>query len=782
MPTLFAFRLSTYLTLALACVCVSYAEWDVLRQASYFGAVVLALLGLAFWCEGRYELDLAAANRLGFVIGVVAAGWIAVQFVNKNSLIYTLPWPASLLPYLGPLLMILMPAKLFRPKHTGDWWAMQGIGLAAAGLAAAIEDDATFVGLLALYAVAGVWGLSLFYYLRVGGLLPPVPRTDPGPVPTILASSVQVDRVQFGGQFFGQTIVWVAVALAMALPLFFLTPRSSAPAWQFGRARLETGMTSEQSVDLNKSGDLQVNRDIVYEVAARNRDGTPHRELPAEQRFRYYTFAGYDSGRWQRLGTNQQNSVYARGASLPLPDSPTPLAPPDFGPGQVELTFTQRVSVPAPVLADPVTWRVGVPAPVADVADGRLWFQQSDGVFGPRSNPAPKTVTRAPMPAYRQLVAFNEPTDRDLGPPFELRVPFLRAGAQASPEHPLVLLRAVRPPRLREWSVGLFRRLALTDAILAGCLARAGDEPQFQFAPQDYEAVARRLELYFRTTRDYQYTLKLRRLDLTVDPVFEFLTRTREGHCERYAAAVVLVLRCVGVPAQYVLGYKGCEAEGEDGVYAIRQESAHAWVDVLVPRPAPPGFPFVANPPEGLDGRPVVWHWLSLDPTPGGDSEAATAGDGVEGLWGRAVAFLSEFVVGYNADRRAQAAESLARWVLRGPGRFVLLGTAAAAGLLAVSLLLRARRTHRPPPASSGLAWFDRYLALVRKSGVPCEVGQTACESAAAVDAALGTDAASRTVARYYLARFAGQPVTPAEAAELDALHSELQEKVRGRK
>ena len=674
MPTLFAFRLSTYLTLALACLCVSYAEWNVLRQASYFGAVVLMLLGLAFWCEGRYELDLAAANRLGFVIGVVTAGWIAVQFVNKNSLIYTLPWPASLLPYLGPLLMILMPAKLFRPKHTGDWWAMQGIGLAAAGLAAAIEDDATFVGLLGLYAVAGVWSLSLFYYLRVGGLLPPVPHTDPGPVPTILASRVQVDRVQFGGQFFGQTIVWVAVALAMALPLFFLTPRSSATAWQFSRSRLETGMTSEQSVDLNKSGDLQVNRDVVYEVVARNRDGTPHRDLPAEQRFRYYTFAGYDSGRWQRLGTSRQNTVFARGATRP-PAGGTP----DFGPGQVELTFTQKVHLPAPVLADPVAWRVGEPTGVSGVEGGHLWFQEPDGVFGPSRNPPPPRV-KAPMPAYRQLVAFNEPPDRDLGPPFELSVPFLPAGAAASPENPLVLLRAVRPPRLREWSVELFRRLALTDGVLAGCLARATEEPQFQFAPQDYEAVARRLEDYFRTTGDYQYTLKLRRLDLTADPVVEFLTRTREGHCERYAAGVALVLRCVGVPTQYVLGYKGCEAEGEDGVYAIRQEAAHAWVDVLVPRPAPPGFPFAARPPEGADGRPVVWHWLSIDPTPGGDSEAASSGDGVEGLWGRAVAFLSEFVVGYNADRRAQAAESLARWVLRGPGRFVLLGVAAAAG------------------------------------------------------------------------------------------------------
>src|SRR5918994_407250 len=142
MPSDFAFRLSTYLTLALSC-----------RTGR------------------RYELDLHAANRVGLVIGLLAAGWLAYQFVNKDSLIYTLPWPASLLPYLGPLLMVLMPAKLFRPKHVGDWWAMQGIALAGVGLASSMAEDEVFGVLLGLYAVAGVTSLTLFFYRRAAGAL-----------------------------------------------------------------------------------------------------------------------------------------------------------------------------------------------------------------------------------------------------------------------------------------------------------------------------------------------------------------------------------------------------------------------------------------------------------------------------------------------------------------------------------------------------------------------------------------------------------------------------------
>ena len=107
MPSDFAFRLSTYLTLALSCVCLGYSEWDLLPESGVLAGVVLVLLAVSFRSGTRYELDLQSANRVGLVIGLLAAGWLAYQFVNKNSLIYTLPWPASLLPYLGPLLMVL---------------------------------------------------------------------------------------------------------------------------------------------------------------------------------------------------------------------------------------------------------------------------------------------------------------------------------------------------------------------------------------------------------------------------------------------------------------------------------------------------------------------------------------------------------------------------------------------------------------------------------------------------------------------------------------------------
>src|SRR5262245_47677511 len=96
MPSDRAFRLSMYLALGLSCLCVGYSEWDFLPEATVFTGIVIVLLIVSYRTGERFELGLAAANRLGLVIGLVTAVWMGYQFINKNSLIYTLPWPASL--------------------------------------------------------------------------------------------------------------------------------------------------------------------------------------------------------------------------------------------------------------------------------------------------------------------------------------------------------------------------------------------------------------------------------------------------------------------------------------------------------------------------------------------------------------------------------------------------------------------------------------------------------------------------------------------------------------
>ncbi len=78
-----------------------------------------------------------------------------------------------------------------------------------------------------------------------------------------------------------------------------------------------------------------------------------------------------------------------------------------------------------------------------------------------------------------------------------------------------------------------------------------------------------------------------------VTPLADFMTRTKSGHCEYFAASAVLLLRAAGIPARYATGYSVMEHSALEGAYIVRARHAHAWTRAWV------------------DGR-----WIDLDPTP----------------------------------------------------------------------------------------------------------------------------------------------------------------------
>ena len=54
-----------------------------------------------------------------------------------------------------------------------------------------------------------------------------------------------------------------------------------------------------------------------------------------------------------------------------------------------------------------------------------------------------------------------------------------------------------------------------------------------------------------------------------------FLLESRKGHCEYFATATVLLLRELGIPARYAIGYAVHEPSGHG--YVVRERDAHAW-------------------------------------------------------------------------------------------------------------------------------------------------------------------------------------------------------------
>ncbi len=96
------------------------------------------------------------------------------------------------------------------------------------------------------------------------------------------------------------------------------------------------------------------------------------------------------------------------------------------------------------------------------------------------------------------------------------------------------------------------------------------------------------------------------------NPIDHFLFESREGHCEFFSTAMVVMLRSVGVPSRNVTGYVGGTLNRFSGFYAVRQGDAHSWVETFIDRGNNKGA------------------WVTFDPTPA--SGAQPLGDR-GGLW-----------------------------------------------------------------------------------------------------------------------------------------------------
>lgn len=150
-------------------------------------------------------------------------------------------------------------------------------------------------------------------------------------------------------------------------------------------------------------------------------------------------------------------------------------------------------------------------------------------------------------------------------------------------------------------------------------------------AQQPYQ-MALRLNQYVAEEAGLSYTLDLnfpRRPQL--DPVEEFLTINRAGHCQYFASTLALMLRSQGIPARLVVGYKTQEYSPYGEHYIVRQSHAHVWVEAFLAEHQVPR----EQPTYGQSSSGPVW--LRLDPTPGSDGpsqgQVTQAMDFAQGMW-----------------------------------------------------------------------------------------------------------------------------------------------------
>ena len=83
------------------------------------------------------------------------------------------------------------------------------------------------------------------------------------------------------------------------------------------------------------------------------------------------------------------------------------------------------------------------------------------------------------------------------------------------------------------------------------------------------------VETFFASKFTYSTWLDLDKRAATASPLTRFLLNKRSGHCEYFATATVLLLRQLGIPARYAVGYSVHEVSGTG--FVVRERDAHAW-------------------------------------------------------------------------------------------------------------------------------------------------------------------------------------------------------------
>jgi len=103
------------------------------------------------------------------------------------------------------------------------------------------------------------------------------------------------------------------------------------------------------------------------------------------------------------------------------------------------------------------------------------------------------------------------------------------------------------------------------------------------------EAIARYLAAHCT------YSLQVPVVPSDQDAVAFFLFHSRQGACDLFASAFVILCRCVGIPARVVTGFIGSDERDASGWFIVRERQAHAWAEIEIP---PYGWiPFDPTPP-----------------------------------------------------------------------------------------------------------------------------------------------------------------------------------------
>lgn len=232
--------------------------------------------------------------------------------------------------------------------------------------------------------------------------------------------------------------------------------------------------------------------------------------------------------------------------------------------------------------------------------------------------------------------------------------------------------------------------------------------------------------------------------------VDEFLFDYRQGYCEHFAGAFVVLMRAAGIPARVVTGYVGGYRNPIGDYWLVRNSDAHAWAEAWLP-----GRGWVRFDPTAAVAPERIYDTLA-DRAPGAGALGGLAnltpvmdlGDWLRRGW-------NDFVLGFDAARQQQLLRPLGVDELP-PARLVALfvGTALLSLLWMAWLAARAGRERDPVLR----AWhrLGRRYARLGLGRAPHETASAWAERVARIRPA-GADELERLIRRFNNWRYAGQ-------------------------
>ncbi|HEX5646444.1 MAG TPA: DUF3488 and transglutaminase-like domain-containing protein [Nitrospira sp.] len=346
-------------------------------------------------------------------------------------------------------------------------------------------------------------------------------------------------------------LFWMANGLAAAtfgltLVMFFVIPRVSAGFYQKGYGENIRTSGFSDTVDLGSIGPIKRDRSVVMRVELPDR--------PTHEVGRFYVrgmaFDRYDGRSWANQLSHRRNLSEHPFETFTLRGNQSHQLP-SRGPA-----LHQHIQL------EPLDTPVLFAAPFAESVHGKFPAVQSD-INGALYLPFPSS-TRI---EYSAVSRPNTISPDDLQPqPIIYPESFLRHFLQmpVQSEHIAELARDVSESKRTTYE----KALAIQDHL----------------------------------SHNYQYSLDAP-LAAQAHPLEEFLFVRKTGYCEHYATAMVMMLRSVGVPARLVTGFLATEWNEYGNYYIVRQQDAHAWVEVHLPQSG----------------------WVMMDPTPAdGDSLVGT--------------------------------------------------------------------------------------------------------------------------------------------------------------